>query len=99
LKFIIRGKVHYGWVRMNVNAQKLETSTVITGYAYETEPNKAIVTGQTESPDETHAPVYKPSTLRIPASRTGTLGLLAQGRAGIAVWRREKEEGQAACER
>jgi hypothetical protein len=95
LKFIIRGKVHYGWVRMNVNAQTLETSTVITGYAYATEPNTAIVTGQTESPGQAHAPAYKPSTLQTPSRRAGTLGLLAQGSAGIPVWRREKaEEGQ-----
>jgi len=48
LKFLINGKVHYGWARLNVAISK-QISTTLTGYAYETVPNKSIVTGDTGS--------------------------------------------------
>ena len=49
-KFTIKGKAHYGWARFNVRIFRDPYSTVkavMTGYAYETIPNKAIVTGKT----------------------------------------------------
>jgi len=42
-KFFISGKAHYGWARLNT-----EGGTTLTGYAYETVPNKPIITGKTE---------------------------------------------------
>lgn len=53
LKFQIKGRVHYGWARMSVsvgNGQFLKA--VLTGYAYETVPNKPITAGQTKSADD-----------------------------------------------
>jgi hypothetical protein len=47
LKFYIKGKVHYGWARLNFNG----ISAKLTGYAYETVGNKSIVTGKTKGPD------------------------------------------------
>jgi hypothetical protein len=46
LKFIIQGQVHYGWARLNVTATIGGIYGAISEYAYETVPNKPIVTGQ-----------------------------------------------------
>ncbi len=55
LKFLIKGKVHYGWARLNVsylpNQHGNDLTALLTGYAYETIPNKHIVTGQTHGAD------------------------------------------------
>lgn len=67
-RFLIEGKIHYGWARLNVTCN-LESKRigVLTGYAYETVPNKPIITGKINGPDET-------------AMRPATLGKLALGR-------------------
>lgn len=82
-KFLISGEVHYGWVRLTGNGA---LSVVITGYAYETVPNKGIRAGQrSEDEDET-----TPVSLRdLPTSNLPTLGLIARGADGLAIWRRE----------
>lgn len=72
LKFTAGGNIHYGWARFNVGPHFTVT---LTGYAYETIPNKPIITGKTKGPDVI--------TL-APAS----LGHLAQGASGIPVWRK-----------
>jgi len=45
LKFMINGKTHYGWARLNV-VNKGGITATLTGYAYETVPNQPIVAGQ-----------------------------------------------------
>ena len=42
LKFKIEGKIHFGWARFNVTvpAQGATIQATLTGYAYETIPNK-----------------------------------------------------------
>lgn len=50
VEFVIDGKSHYGWARFNVGAL---ASAVITGYAYETVPNKAIRAGDEGSASDT----------------------------------------------
>lgn len=53
-KFTMKGKTHYGWARLNVRVFRDPKSTVkavLTGYAYETVPNKPIVTGKTQGSD------------------------------------------------
>jgi len=53
LKFQIRGKIHYGWARLSVTlAQPFEIVGTLTGYAYETIPNKPIIAGKTHGKDE-----------------------------------------------
>jgi hypothetical protein len=81
LQFTIKGGIHYGWARVEVSRNPKEHTNSITarlvGYAYETIPNKAIVTGKIKGPDViTLEPV--------------TLGRLGQGAAGIPSWRRKK---------
>lgn len=52
LKFAIKGQTHYGWARLNVTfLPKQGIQATLTGYAYETVPNKPIVTGKTKGPD------------------------------------------------
>ena len=53
LKFRIHGKFHYGWARLTVQVQYPATITAtLTGYAYETIPNKPIEAGKTHGEDE-----------------------------------------------
>ena len=74
LKFFIDSKVHYGWARFTVKADKKGITAILTGYAYETIAKKSIRTGNTAAPD---------SITVQPAS----LGLLARGASGISTWR------------
>ena len=72
LSFEIKGKRHFGWARLSVTVttgRRPEFTAILTGYAYETIPNKPIVTGKTEGADVTTLPMD-----------TGTLGHLALGR-------------------
>jgi hypothetical protein len=60
LRFTIRGETHYGWARLNVSygVQQGIVAT-LTGYAYETVPNKPIIAGKS---DDTEV-VVQPATL------------------------------------
>lgn len=88
-KFSIKGKVHYGWARLNVDAND-HLSAVLTGYAYENVPNKPIFTGKTEGPEEGGVDEANPTTLNDPALKPTSLGLLAMGSNGLSSWRREE---------
>lgn len=46
LRFKIDGATHYGWARITVRGNGGHDA-IITGYAYETEPDRPIVSGQT----------------------------------------------------
>jgi hypothetical protein len=84
LKFMIKGKVHYGWARVTVTTSGNNFTATLTGYAYETIPNKSIIAGKTKGKDdESVASVAAPS----PASQT--LGMLALGAPGVPLWRKE----------
>jgi len=68
LKFYIKGHAHYGWARLSVTAGAGKITATLTGYAYETVPNKAIIAGKTKGPD---------------AEQRAGLGELAAGAAQI----------------
>lgn len=88
LQFSINGKTHYGWARFTVTVNHGIIGT-LTGYAYETIPNKRILAGQTWGTDSAEFAQDKPiseATLG-PAS----LGVLARGADGLSLWRREEE--------
>ena len=82
LKFLVKGKVHYGWARLTVSCSH-DVSGTLTGYAYETIPGKPIIAGATEGPDEA-----EPISLNTPTP--ATLGMLALGAPGLSIWRREE---------
>jgi hypothetical protein len=73
LKFVIKGQTHFGWARVRT-ASIYPYKVFLTGYAYETIPNKPITTGATKGPDVTT--VYPTS-----------LGHLAAGASAIPAWR------------
>jgi hypothetical protein len=55
LKFLIDGTVHYGWARLSVtlghHRQFDDVIGTLTGYAYETVPDKPITAGRVTGPD------------------------------------------------
>ncbi len=75
VKFLISGEVHFGWIRFSsAHVSPAGAHAVVTGYAYETIPNKPIIAGLGSdglpAPDPLSAPVK------------GSLGHLAAGAAG-----------------
>jgi hypothetical protein len=91
LKFTKEGKIHYGWARLSDTCLKNGKNTaLLTGYAYETIPNKPIVTGKTKGPDATTE--GPDAMLTAPTSRPLSLGLLAMGAPGISVRRRKETQ-------
>jgi hypothetical protein len=88
LKFIIQGQVHYGWARLNVTATTEGIYAAISGYAYETVPNKPIRTGQQGgAAKEKHNGRRGPASLSAPAPIPGSLGVLASGALSLAARR------------
>jgi hypothetical protein len=84
VQFPIDGETHYGWVRMKVLASAV---IEIESYAYETEPDTPICAREVlpcpappddDATEETGQNVGGPS-----------LGMLALGVDGLALWRRE----------
>lgn len=91
LKFHIKGRIHYGWARLTVELGNHGFRATLTGYAYETIPNKPIIAGKTKGTDDAsrrteQANVASPGT---PAPQPASLGLLAMGSPGLSIWRRK----------
>lgn len=101
LKFQINGENHFGWARLTVKLSLIAPMQVLlTGYAYETQPNTPIIAGQEHGPDTrtlgagrieggtSLSALLVAHRERQPAS----LGVLALGAQGLSVWRREKRQ-------
>jgi len=74
LRFNLNGQVHYGWARLTVSTVGGVVKTTLTGYAYETNANTAILAGD-----------RGPS-----AQATGpSLAMLSLGIVGLDLWRPE----------
>jgi hypothetical protein len=109
LQFQIDGETHFGWARIKVVLRQNPRRTYearVTGYAYETVPEKPIRAGQTTENDDDAAarPNAAPiqplpgSQRRRPTSapaRFASLGALALGVDALALWRREDQEIEA----
>jgi hypothetical protein len=87
LKFSINGETHYGWARLTVTA-KGGISATLSGYAYETVPNKPILAGQTSGSEVSMA--IEPQEMLAPSQLYATLGMLARGADRLAIWRRDE---------
>jgi hypothetical protein len=86
LKFLIKGNVHYGWARLSVSDWRSHNGLILlSGYAYETQVNKKISAG--DIGPEARAAVD--SAAPVQTAQPASLGLLARGADGLAVWRRE----------
>jgi hypothetical protein len=79
LSFLIKGKTHYGWARLSASVltgyrADSNVSAILTGYAYETIPGKAIITGKTKGADDF-------------ALEPDSLGALAAGASAVSASR------------
>jgi hypothetical protein len=74
LKFQINGHTHYGWARLSVEVKRPGITATLTGYAYETIPNKTIIAGRTHGKD-------------VITVEPASLGHLARGASAIKAWR------------
>lgn len=85
-RFHIGGEIHYGWARLSVNIKggRCNAAALLTGYAYETVPNKPIITGKTSGEDKTSGD----------ERRDATIGALAVGSDALMAWRREGADGK-----
>lgn len=94
VKFKINGETHYGWARLSVRVEiPLRIIATLTGYAYETVPNKSIIAGKTKGYDESDG--QPEAILSAPGAKPATLGLLAMGAPALPIWRREQLAGVA----
>lgn len=87
VKFQIDGKTHYGWARMIVKVSGVEITATLTGYAYETVPNKTIVAGK-KSDTGDGAELSQLPDSGDAVSEPASLWRLAQGATGLAAWRK-----------
>jgi hypothetical protein len=103
LRFQINGEAHFGWARLTVRFHKNQFRSWevhITGFAYETIPYKSIIAGQTTGKDDEaelrSEPMLHPSAVgqgSVSANpRFATLGALALGADGMALWRRKEKD-------
>jgi hypothetical protein len=90
VKFNIDQQVHYGWLRISVSTTHDHFTAELTGYAYETIPNKPIVAGQTEDSNEGAIS----ESFMAPTPAPAMLGLLALGSLGLSIWRGEESAMQ-----
>jgi hypothetical protein len=74
-------------------------TAVLTGYAYETIPNKPIITGKTKGPDDGSVEQQNDpgpgASLISPIPETpqpASLGMLALGAQGVPLWRRKETQ-------
>jgi hypothetical protein len=94
LKFTRNGETHYAWARLNVSfklnqGQHGTLKATLTGYAYETIPNKSIIAGETKGPDDVGVE-ESDAALNVPTPKPATLGALAMGAPGLSIWRRKE---------
>jgi hypothetical protein len=106
LRFQIDGETHFGWARLTVKfhaglPQDRTWEAHLTGYAYETIVDQSIKAGQTtEETDEAiealhPGRLFPGSFVRKPrpgAAQLASLGSLALGASGLALWRRDETE-------
>jgi hypothetical protein len=63
LKFRFKGRTHYGWARMSVSGPAGQLKGTLTGYAWETIPEKPIFAGETKDADYSMKQSQRPATL------------------------------------
>jgi len=94
LKFAIKGQIHFGWARLNVSCPYAGSGIqgTLTGYAYETVPNRPIVTGKRRGANEMGEGSQSAGSPTSSPSAAG-LGRLARG-AAIADVRKKPSPHQ-----
>jgi len=85
VKFQIKGQTHYGWIRLTVQTGAF--TATITEFGYESVANKSIKAGLSSSSAD-----IEPS---ISQAQSPSLGMLAYGAPGLALWRRKEVPNRA----
>ena len=85
LKFVITGKVHFGWARLNVSCSTKNrvVTALLTGYAYETVPDQPIIAGREKGSEDISQEIR--TSPRPFALGPASLGRLARGAAGLTA--------------
>lgn len=83
IQFPIEGQTHYGWARLNVqfNSYARDIDVLLTGYAYEAQPNKPVRAGYLRGDDGADGMLAAENALqpRRAERDSRTLGALARG--------------------
>ena len=85
VKFQIKGQTHYGWIRITSD---VGIPRQIEGWGYETVANKPVIVGQGGSSVQNAA--LLPLGGRSAGIGSPSLGMLALGAEGQALWRRDE---------
>jgi|SRR5579872_1341164 len=86
IRFQINGETHYGWARLTVRFGTYSyVDALLTGYAYDTIPDKPIVAGDTGSANEVN---LRASGELLREPKMSTLGDLALGANHLDIRRR-----------
>jgi len=83
-QFTVNGEIHYGWARLSAHLQKTGLTAILTGYAYETQPDTVIVAGD-------RGFIADVGAMDVPTNEP-TLALLSLGSTGLDVWRRNSTQ-------
>lgn len=82
VRFLINGKTHYGWISLSSNfVNRKSIAAHVNSYAYETVANRRILAGSTTATVSEAAKT----------DNGPSLGMLALGSDGLAIWRREED--------
>lgn len=99
VKFTSGGQVHFGWARITITIgdpnRAAITKVLLSGYAYETIPNKPIIAGKTTGSADDIGDQANAKSPESPSPQPATLGLLAAGAPAISIWRRKDSEPAA----
>jgi hypothetical protein len=90
-EFAVNGEAHFGWARLNVHCVGLGVYATLTGYAYETEPNRPAITGLPQIDPGPQA--------EFDSTGYATLGKLALGADGLSSWRKPMSPAEFVSER
>jgi hypothetical protein len=84
--------VHYGWVRIScTETGAIDFNATIDGFAYETVPNKPIVSGAISGPVSGASLLAPAESLGLHVPPAASLGILALGAPGLTAWRKQDE--------
>jgi hypothetical protein len=90
LRFEIDGEIHYGWARLTVGWEhKYHVNALLTGYAYETEPNTQIIAGDQGNGAAEVQSKLSSSVTNIQKTLANGLGNLSLGTVGLPANQRE----------
>ena len=90
-KFKINGETHYGWARVTTQGFNCNPSAILTGYAYETVPNRPIVAG-IKSDDAAQMTPQGDENAAAQPEIYAELGMLAVGARSLEIWRKPSED-------